>query len=116
MCCATSTSIKRKRDPTFQPAEKNNLIDIVSKYYSIVECKKTDALSTRAKNEEWKKIAIEFNASSTFMEREWQVLKNLWENLKKKAKSVMTQQNQSIFATSTLHIQIIKSKYILANL
>lgn len=73
----STSSLKRKRDPTFQPAEKNNLIDIVSKHYSIVECKKTDALSTRAKNEEWLKIAAEFNASSTFIDRESQVLKNL---------------------------------------
>ncbi|XP_036150401.1 myb/SANT-like DNA-binding domain-containing protein 3 [Monomorium pharaonis] len=99
MSSSISISVKRKRDPTFQPAEKNNLIDIVSKHYNIVECKKTDALSTRAKNEEWMKIASEFNASSTFIDRESQVLKNLWENLKKKAKFVMTQQNQSIFAT-----------------
>lgn len=65
-----ASNAKRKRDPMFQPAEKNNLIDIVSKHYSIIECKKTDALSTRTKNEQWGKIATEFNANSTFVERE----------------------------------------------
>ncbi|KAG5899927.1 hypothetical protein JTB14_002478 [Gonioctena quinquepunctata] len=94
-----SNKRKRKRDPPFQPAEKNNLIDLVTKYFAIIECKRTDSVSTKAKNEQWSKIAREFNATSSFMDRDWQVLKNLWENLKKKTKSSITQQTQEMFAT-----------------
>lgn len=102
MSSSDSNIQKRKRDPPFQPTEKNNLIDLVAKHFSIIECKKTDSISTKAKNHQWSKIAKEFNATSAFMEREWQVLKNLWENLKKKAKSTISQQTQDMFALKKL--------------
>lgn len=102
MSSSDSNIQKRKRDPSFLPAEKNNLIDLVVKHFEIIESKKTDFISIKAKNGEWAKIAREFNATSSFMEREWQVLKNLWENLKKKAKSLLSQQTQEMIATGNL--------------
>lgn len=92
-------SNKRKRDPVFQLAEKSHLVDLVEKYYHIVECKKTDKVSVKMKSEKWKRIAEEFNSTSIFMQRDWTVLRNLWENLKKKAKQTITVQNQNQFGT-----------------
>lgn len=51
------------------------------------------------KSEKWKRIAEEFNSTSIFMQRDWTVLRNLWENLKKKAKQTITVQNQNQFGT-----------------
>ncbi|XP_048489441.1 myb/SANT-like DNA-binding domain-containing protein 3 [Plutella xylostella] len=90
---------KRKRDPTFVFSEKMVLVDLVESHYSIVESKKTDAYSVREKAAEWAKIAEAFNSSSAVYHREWTVLKNCWENLKKKAKNVMTLVNQNHIKT-----------------
>lgn len=94
-----STAGKEKREPMFQQSEKAVLIDLVTKYYSVVECKKTDAGSSKIKTEQWKRIAQEFNASSLIMEREWQSLKTLWENLKKAARRNLTEQKQNTWST-----------------
>lgn len=94
-----STAGKKKREPMFQQSEKAVLIDLVTKYYSVVECKKTDAGNSKIKTEQWKRIAQEFNASSLIMEREWQSLKTLWENLKKAARRNLTEQKQNTWST-----------------
>lgn len=90
---------KRKRDPTFGASEKLTLISLVEQHFDIVESKKTDAVSMRQKAEEWRKLAETFNATSSIHPREPIVLKNCWENLKKKAKQELTQRNQSFMAT-----------------
>ncbi|CAH1634677.1 unnamed protein product [Spodoptera littoralis] len=75
------------------------LVDLVEKHFAIVECKKTDATTIRSKNQEWQKIAEEFNSVSSVHPREWIVLKNCWENLKKRAKSEQTARNQHYLGT-----------------
>ncbi|XP_022837664.1 uncharacterized protein LOC111364840 [Spodoptera litura] len=92
-------NLKRKRDPTFVASEKMALVDLVEKHFAIVECKKTDATTIRSKNQEWQKIAEEFNSVSSVHPREWIVLKNCWENLKKRAKSEQTARNQHYLGT-----------------
>ncbi|CAH0731048.1 unnamed protein product, partial [Brenthis ino] len=90
---------KRKRDPTFTISEKEALLDLIKTHFSIVESKKTDAVSMKSKTEEWRKIATEFNAISGIYPRDWTVLKNCWENLKKKAKHEQTLRNQHYLGT-----------------
>lgn len=99
--CVVLTMYKRKRDPTFAASEKLSLIDLVGSHFNIVECKKTDATNMRLKNDEWRKIALEFNAMSNVCPREWTVLKNCWENLKKRAKQQQTLRNQHFLGTGT---------------
>ncbi|CAH2106550.1 unnamed protein product [Euphydryas editha] len=88
---------KRKRDPTFTSSEKETLLKLITTHIFIVESKKTDAVSIKHKTEEWRKIATEFNANSGIYHRDWTVLKNCWENLKKKAKHEQTLRNQQQF-------------------
>ncbi|XP_028159043.1 myb/SANT-like DNA-binding domain-containing protein 3 [Ostrinia furnacalis] len=90
---------KRKRDPTFAASEKFALIDLVAKHFDVVESKKTDNVNIKMKNDEWQKIATEFNAISSIHPRECSVLKNLWENLKKRAKQSQTLRNQHFLGT-----------------
>ncbi|KAL4715288.1 hypothetical protein ACJJTC_010858 [Scirpophaga incertulas] len=90
---------KRKRDPTFAASEKQTLIELVERHFDIVENKKTDSVSIKLKNEEWQKISTEFNAISSIHPRDWGVLKNCWENLKKRAKQCQTSRNQHFLGT-----------------
>ncbi|KAL4719765.1 hypothetical protein ACJJTC_011643 [Scirpophaga incertulas] len=90
---------KRKRDPIFAASEKQTLIELVERHFDIVENKKTDSVSIKLKNEEWQKIATEFNAISSIHPRDWGVLKNCWENLKKRAKQCQTSRNQHFLGT-----------------
>ncbi|KAL4708981.1 hypothetical protein ACJJTC_005842 [Scirpophaga incertulas] len=95
---------KRKRDPIFAASEKQTLIELVERHFDIVENKKTDSVSIKLKNEEWQKIATEFNAISSIHPRDWGVLKNCWENLKKRAKQCQTSRNQHFFGYSMLRL------------
>lgn len=90
---------KRMRVQAFQPVEKILLVELVEKYFSIVECKKTDAISSKTKTQQWNIIAEQFNARGTFVQREAQGLRTAWENMKKKAKSMITKENQNRIAT-----------------
>ena len=76
---------RKKREPLYQAAEKELLVDLVGQHYAIIENKKTDAVSSRTKTERWKTMADQFNATFSIHFREWLVLRTLWENLKKKA-------------------------------
>ncbi|XP_054272721.1 myb/SANT-like DNA-binding domain-containing protein 3 [Macrosteles quadrilineatus] len=91
--------MKRKREPTFTNNEKRNLILLVEKHFEIIECKKTDALSSRAKHNEWLLIANQFNSITDHIPRDASSLKTLWDNLKKKAKQSMTVINSNRYAT-----------------
>ncbi|CAH0562972.1 unnamed protein product [Brassicogethes aeneus] len=90
---------KKRRVVTFQPAERICLVDLVQKYFQVVECKKTDACSSKAKWQQWNVIAEEFNSKAIYIARETQALKTAWENMKKKAKSIITKENQNRLAT-----------------
>lgn len=50
---------KRKRDTAFTPTEKQMPLDKVVHHFVEVECKKTNAVSMRAKREGWVTILVE---------------------------------------------------------
>lgn len=62
-------SLSQKRSSKhFTPTEKKLLVQILQKYKDIIENKKTDGSSVKAKIESWKKITDEFNSSSIITE------------------------------------------------
>jgi len=67
----------RKRDHSFEYCEKVVLLNIITEHYSIVESKKTDAVSVKAKNAEWHKIAEKLAAVSSIYPRDPSSLKTL---------------------------------------
>ncbi|XP_066587945.1 uncharacterized protein [Prorops nasuta] len=75
-----------KRQTNFNNVEKLALIDLVDKYASIVENKKTDEVKPIEKAETWKKIAAEYNSISNLENRDERAIKNLWTNLKANTK------------------------------
>ncbi|XP_039293505.1 myb/SANT-like DNA-binding domain-containing protein 3 [Nilaparvata lugens] len=107
------SSAKKFREPVFINSEKMLLIDLVEKYYSIIECKKTDGISNKIKQLEWIKIGKEFNSFNTHMERDFNSLKTLWENLKKKAKAVITAMNTNKYATGGGPYRTVKEDQII---
>ena len=46
-------------------ADKELIVELVMKYKTVIENKKTDSVSGQKKEAAWKKIELEFNASST---------------------------------------------------
>lgn len=77
---------KRERGKNYTDKEKEDLINIVSKYVNIVENKRTDIRTIKEKNVAWEKIVKEFCVLSQTGERSVAQLKMLYEGLKKKAK------------------------------
>lgn len=84
---------KRKLDPTFAASEKMTLIKLMENYFNIIESNRTDAINMKAKLDVWHRIADEFNAISNIYPKDWVVLKNCWENIKKRTKQEQTLQN-----------------------
>jgi Myb/SANT-like DNA-binding domain len=74
---------KRSRSKDFDKSEISLLVDLVLKFQEVLECKKTDAVTSKEKDEVWGVLAIEFNANSGTVPRSASNLKTKFENLKK---------------------------------
>ena len=75
--------------------EKLILMDIVNsgETIDIVESKKYDADSVKAKNEVWRKIEVAYNSRSPIA-RDIKQLSKKWRDMKKKAKDIRTEQKK----------------------
>lgn len=92
---SSDQKLKKKRDPTFTMDDKHHLVDIIQKYFNIVENKKTDSETMNVKNLCWEKeITEEFN-SGALCPRSTTVLKNCWKNLKADGRKVAADERQS---------------------
>lgn len=72
---------KRVRSSNFSEEEKHVLVDVVLKYISVIENKKTDGLSSEEKRRGWLIVSEDFNARC-LTSRSWAILKTKWDNLK----------------------------------
>ena len=75
------------RSKNFTEQEKFLLLDLINKYKSTIECKKTDAKSSKQKADTWEELCAEFNANSVYTKREVKNLQSYWKNLKTRAKA-----------------------------
>ncbi|BES93754.1 Hypothetical protein NTJ_06564 [Nesidiocoris tenuis] len=73
---------KCRRDRIFSHFKKC----LVEKRWGVLENERTDA---QRKTRCWQSLAVKFNESSPSQCREWQKLRKLWENLKKRAKAAI---------------------------
>ncbi|KAL1502741.1 hypothetical protein ABEB36_007843 [Hypothenemus hampei] len=79
--------IKRSRAPNFTSSEIRTLIQAATKHCAILEDRTIDLINWEKKNETWKQIADEFNATNTNnVFRTDKVLRNKYDNLKKDLK------------------------------
>ncbi|KAL1516193.1 hypothetical protein ABEB36_000112 [Hypothenemus hampei] len=81
----------------FTAIEKNALISLVQKFKNIIETKKTDATTNKAKADAWMQIGVLFN--SRFPTRSDKQLKKLWDNLKNRTRKIDTQYKYNILKT-----------------
>lgn len=70
----------------FTESEKFHLLSVIEKYVYIIENKRSDAVSSKKKNEVWEKIANEYNCNQQTGIRNANQLKHLLENIRHKAK------------------------------
>ncbi|XP_017474295.1 PREDICTED: myb/SANT-like DNA-binding domain-containing protein 3 [Rhagoletis zephyria] len=88
-----------KRSNNFSAAEIESLLEIVEKHKKIIECKKSDAVTTLMKNKEWKTISEEFNSGSSASFRDEKVLKTKYYNLKKEMRKKAAFNKRSLCGT-----------------
>lgn len=86
---------KRERTPNFSTEEVLKLVNLAKKHAHIIENKKTDAVFSKKKNEEWDNIAAEFNSTGSFA-RSALALKTKYENIKKTTKKKFAAEKQQL--------------------
>lgn len=74
---------KRKRNINFSVEEEELLVELVKKYKSVIENKKTDAVMWKEKEECWFKIVEEFNSQGLLVVRSLTQLQLKYKNMKK---------------------------------
>ncbi|KAI8116125.1 Myb/SANT-like DNA-binding domain-containing protein 3 [Lucilia cuprina] len=89
---------KRQRGKNFSLNEEYLLVDLVEIYKSVLENKKSDAVTWRQKNETWEKLASEF-ASQSGVQRTWKALRDKYENLKRKSKLEKATEKRETYRT-----------------
>lgn len=88
-----------KRSANFNFEEIAKLMELVKKYKNIIENKKSDQVFLGEKLATWKKIADEFNSSSTLIYRDFKTLKSKYENIKKTSKKKFAEEKRQVYAT-----------------
>ncbi|KAM7304983.1 uncharacterized protein ISCGN_014883 [Ixodes scapularis] len=71
---------KKKQSPRFTADEISILSGLVGKHKTIIECKKTDSVSSNLKNETWEKLCNEYNCLPGVSPRDSNQLKKCWGN------------------------------------
>nr|CAI5843091.1 unnamed protein product [Callosobruchus analis] len=89
---------KRPRGSNFSKDEELLLVRTVAKFKQVVECKITDKVNNQEKNEAWQKITHLVNANNTSV-RTAEQLRIKYENLKAKARKVVSQQKCTLTGT-----------------
>ena len=68
---------KKSRLSNLSYSDKFLLVELIVKYRNVIDNKKTDAVSSRMKEDCWRQLSEEFSAESVGGRREWQQLKNV---------------------------------------
>ncbi|KAI8422019.1 hypothetical protein MSG28_009922 [Choristoneura fumiferana] len=79
--------------------EKAVLTELVIKYRTVIENKKSDATTNAEKVNGWKLLSDEFNAISTYCKRAPESLKTCWENIKRQTKKESASRKREMFKT-----------------
>ncbi|KAI4455388.1 apontic [Holotrichia oblita] len=99
LCCETMSCKKRDRSINFSTTEKVMLINIIQKYKSIVENKKTDITTCDEKKKVWEKIQLEFNATAANCERSVDSIRRFYENQKKNVRKIAANEKKDTYLT-----------------
>ncbi|KAJ4432479.1 hypothetical protein ANN_21098 [Periplaneta americana] len=82
----------------YQPGQEL-LIELVNKYKEIIECKKTDGLKIKEKDETWDKLRDEYNSNGSVTSRTTKQLRQFYVNLKRSAKKARSDERVERYKT-----------------
>lgn len=88
-----------RRSENYTADEKDVLITLVDRYKGVIECKKTDQVMLREKDECWSTVETEFNLSFPTRRRSVEQLKQCWRNIKGSTKKLSAKIRRDKFAT-----------------
>ncbi|KAH6936122.1 hypothetical protein HPB50_013498 [Hyalomma asiaticum] len=83
----------------FSDDEKELLTELVQKYKSSIENKKSDAVPLTRKTKAWESLASDFNSTENVRPRTVDQLRKLWDNLKQRWKKEKAKQIRDSMAT-----------------
>ncbi|KAK4878081.1 hypothetical protein RN001_010587 [Aquatica leii] len=89
---------KSKRATNFSFKEEEILLSLVNNRKSILECKKTDVLSSKEKDKAWHELEKEYNANSS-THRDAITLRRKYENMKKRSKKKYADEKKYVTGT-----------------
>ncbi|KAL7726260.1 hypothetical protein ACLKA6_001664 [Drosophila palustris] len=90
--------MKRQRCANFTPEEEAELVALVKANQSVLENKKSDAITWKQKALGWEKLATEFT-SITGVQCTVSVLKSKYEGLKRKSRTEFAEEKRNLFKT-----------------
>ncbi|XP_068083477.1 myb/SANT-like DNA-binding domain-containing protein 3 [Anabrus simplex] len=94
-----ASEAKRNRSSNFFSFEKELLIELVSKNREVIECKRTDGLRIREKDEAWEKVREGFNSNPNVTSRTAKQLRQFYINIKRLAKKAKEEERLERFKT-----------------
>lgn len=100
----------RKRCKNFTEKEKLLLLKVVKQYVDIIDNKKTDSVTVKAKKRAWADLTNKFNAVSETGWRNEKQLHALYDNLKKIAKKNTSNDKVSQFKIDIIKIFLVISE------
>lgn len=86
----------------FTDEEKESLTQLVRRYRSSVENKKSDAVSLTQKTKAWNDLCADYNSGENVRPRTVGQLRKLWDNMKQKWKKEKAKQIRDAMATGEL--------------
>lgn len=90
----------RKRAPNYTLAEREHLLNIINRYKSIIENKKTDGVSVQNKKDCWQKVCEEFNAASpSYFHRPIDSLKKFYDKQKEELRKRYAHEKKERYKT-----------------
>ncbi|KAL3216900.1 hypothetical protein MRX96_032774 [Rhipicephalus microplus] len=83
----------------FTREERELLVNLVTLHKAVIENKRTDALTKRAKDSAWEKLMSEYNSQPGIRRVTVAQLRKLWDNEKSKWKKKQSEQKRNLYAT-----------------
>ncbi|KAL3221994.1 hypothetical protein MRX96_029040, partial [Rhipicephalus microplus] len=95
----------------FTREERELLVNLVTRHRAVIENKRTDALTKRAKDSAWEKLTSEYNSQPGIRRVTVAQLRKLWDNEKSKWKKKQSEEKRNLYATDeTIQPQLRSSE------
>ncbi|XP_051163807.1 uncharacterized protein LOC127283159 [Leptopilina boulardi] len=87
--------------------ERKLFLEIIKRFSHVIENRKSDCSTLKAKEAAWSEIEEKYNGSVLIAEqRSVKQLKKMWSNMKLQQRNALTQEKQDVMATGNLNVPI----------